>query len=86
MPRVDEILGWLGDACYFITLDIASGYLQIPMDPKGKEKTALCTRQGNFEFLVMPMGLANASFTFQTIMQLVLRGLQGQICMISNRK
>ena len=46
------------------------------------EKTAFCTRQGNFEFRVMPMGLVNASFTFQKMMQLVLSGLQWQICMV----
>ena len=46
------------------------------------EKTAFCTRQGNFEFRVMPMGLVNASFTFQKMMQLVFSGLQWQICMI----
>ena len=82
MPRVDEVLDSLGDARYFTTLDLASGYWQIPMDPKDVEKTAFCTRQGNFEFHVMPMGLVNASFTFQKMMQLVLSGLQWQICMV----
>ena len=52
------------------------------MVPKDMEKTAFCTRQGNFEFRVMPMGLVNASFTFQKMMQLVLSGLQWQIFMI----
>jgi len=46
------------------------------------EKTAFCTRQGNFEFRVMPIGLINASFPFHKMMQLVLSGLQWQICMI----
>ena len=52
------------------------------MDPKDMEKTAFCTRQGNFEFCVTPMGLVNTSFTCQKTMQLVLSGLQWQICMI----
>ena len=82
MPRVDEVLDSLGDACYFTTLDLASGYWQIPMEPNDMEKTAFCTRQGNFEFRVMPMGLVNASYTFQKMMQLVLSGLQWQICMV----
>ena len=73
MPRIDEVLDSLGDACYYTTLDLASGYWQIPMDPKDMEKTPFCTRQGNFEFRVMPMGLVNASFTFQKMMQLVLK-------------
>jgi len=82
MPRVDEVLDSLGDSCYFTTLDLASGYWQIPLKPEDREKTAFCTRQGNFEFRVMPMGLVNASYSFQKMMQLVLSGLQWQICMV----
>ena len=82
MPRIDEVLDSLGDACYFTTLDLASGYWQIPMNPDDMEKTAFCTRQGNFEFRVMPMGLVNSSYSFQKMMQLVLSGLQWQICMV----
>ena len=36
MPRVDEVLDTLGDACYFTTLDLASGYWQIQLNPKDK--------------------------------------------------
>ena len=82
MPRIDDVLDSLGDSCYFTTLDLASGYWQIPMKPEDMEKTAFCTRQGNFEFRVMPMGLVNASFSFQKMMQLVLSGLQWQTCMV----
>ena len=65
MPRVDEVLDSLVDSCYFTTLDLASGYWQIPLKPEDREKTVFCTRQGNFEFRVMPMGLVNASYSFQ---------------------
>lgn len=82
MPRIDDILDFLGDACYFNMLDLASGYLQIPMKPEDMQKTAFCTRKGNFEFRVMPMGLVNASYTVQKMMQLVLSGLQWKICMV----
>jgi len=82
MPCVHEVLNSLGDACFFTTLDLASGYWETPMKPSDMEKTAFCTRQGNFEFKVMPMGLVNASYTFQKMMQLVLSGLQWQICMV----
>ena len=82
MPRIDEVLDSLGDACYYTTLDLASGYWQIPTDPKDMEKTAFCTRQGNFEFRFMPKGLVNATFTFQKMMQFVLSSPQWQICKI----
>ena len=45
------------------------------------EKTAFCTRQGKFEFPVMPLGLVNASFMFQKM--IVLNELKWQICMIN---
>ena len=78
MPCVDDVLDSLEDACYFTTLDLASGYWQIPMASEDMEKPAFCTRKGNFEFWEMPMGLVNASYTFQQMMQLVLSGLQWQ--------
>ena len=33
LPRIDDILDTLGQACYFSTLDLASGFWQIEMDP-----------------------------------------------------
>ena len=51
MPRVDDVLESLGDACYFTTIDLASGYWQLPMTSEDMEKTAFCTRQGNLNFM-----------------------------------
>ena len=34
LPRVDKTLQSLGGACYFSTLDLASGYWQVKMDPE----------------------------------------------------
>ena len=36
LPRVDEKLESLVGACYFSTLDLASGYWQVSMDPEYK--------------------------------------------------
>ena len=37
LPRVDNILDTLGKAKYFSTLGLATGYLQIEMDPATRE-------------------------------------------------
>ena len=39
------------------TLDLASGYWQVELGPEDREKTALVTHQGLYEFNVMPFGL-----------------------------
>ena len=75
LPRIDDLLDQLGQAKYFTTLDLASGYWQIPVHHQSQEKTAFITHQGLFEFRVMPFGLKNAPAAFQRLMQTVLRDL-----------
>ena len=82
LPRVDETLDSLGGAQYFSTLDLASGYWQVEVDPSDRPKTAFSTPQGHFEFTVMPFGLCNAPATFQRLMEYVLAGLQWEHCLV----
>ena len=76
LPRIDDLLDQLGEAHYFTTLDLASGYWQIRVDKPSREKTAFVTHHGLFEFRVMPFGLTNAPAVFQRLMQKVLSGLK----------
>ena len=41
LPRIDDTLDTLGQACLFSTLDLASGYWQVQVDPKDQEKLLL---------------------------------------------
>ena len=66
----------LGKSKYFISLDLISGYWQIPIKEEDREKTAFASGlRGLFQFNVMPFGLANAPATFQRLMNLVLGDL-----------
>ena len=60
LPRIDETLDALGNAAWFTTLDLQSGFWQIPVKKSDIEKTAFATHHGHWEFRVMPFGLANA--------------------------
>ena len=46
------------------------------------DKTAFMTRQGLFRFTVMPFGLCNARTTFERLMELILKDLNWNICVI----
>ena len=77
VPSIQTSLDHLSGAKYFSTLDLASGYNQIEMDPADKEKTAFSTgRHGLYQYKVLPFGLANGTATFQRLMETIFTGLQ----------
>lgn len=82
IPNITDVLDKLGRCQYFTTLDLASGFYQVEMDPQDIPKTAFNVEHGHFEFLRMPMGLKNSPSTFQRVMDNVLRGLQNSICLV----
>lgn len=82
LPRVDEALDALGTASYFLTMDLTSGFWQIPIAEADRDKTGFLTRKGLFRYTKMPMGLTNSPATFQRLMDLVLRGMTWEYCMV----
>jgi hypothetical protein len=72
MPIIeDEIARLSGQSC-FITLDLASGYYQVPISEQSRHLTSFVTPDGQFEFNRMPFGLANAPAVFQRMINAVL--------------
>lgn len=78
LPYIDELITSVKGAKIFSALDLFSGYHQIPMNEKDVEKTAFTTKYGNYNFLVMPFGLANAPASFQREMNRILLPLIGE--------
>ena len=65
LPRIDESLDALAGSKYFSTLDLTSGYWQVPLDKDAQEKSAFATRSGLWKWKVLPFGLTSAPATFQ---------------------
>ncbi|KRX36686.1 Retrovirus-related Pol polyprotein from transposon 17.6 [Trichinella murrelli] len=81
LPRIDDTLDALSGAQWFPT-DLASGYWQVEMETRDREKTAFTTPYGLYQFKVMPFGLCNAPASFQRLMETSLRGLVGSKCLV----
>ena len=71
LPRSDEMFDLLGEAKVFSKMDLKRGFHQIRVKPEDIEKTEFNTKYGQFEYLVMPMGLCNAPSTFQSLMNTI---------------
>lgn len=75
LPVIEDCLEYLSGKKYFTTLDLKDGFHQVPMDEASIPLTAFVTPMGQFEYTVMPFGLANAPPVFQRIINRVLKRL-----------
>lgn len=78
LPRIQECIDLIGRAKVLSKLDFTQGYHQMLVDEKDREKTAFNTREGKFQWKVMPFGLCNAPASFQTFMNRILREFLGK--------
>ena len=62
LPRIEDTLDSLAQSKYFTSLDLASGFWQMKMNPESQEKTLFATHSGLYEFRVMPFGLCSSNF------------------------
>ena len=84
LPVIDDILALLGTAKFMTSLDLKSGFWQVLVSEKDKEKTAFACHRGLFEYNVMPFGLQNSPAVFSRLMEIVLEGLPFAIAYIDD--
>lgn len=73
LPLIEDQIDRLGSSKYFTSLDMASGFHQIPVDEVSTHKTGFITHEGHYEYLKMPFGLCNAPTVYQRIINNTLR-------------
>ena len=82
LPLIEECLDSLAGKKWFCTLDMNSGYWQIPIAEEDKCKTAFITKFGLFQCVRMPIGLCGAPARFQRAMHMVLGELIWDIVIV----
>ena len=82
LPRIDGLLDQVGEAKFFSTIDLRSGYHQMRIAEEDIPKTAFNTRHGHFEYLVVPFGLSNAPAAFMSMMNKVFHDYNDQFVMV----
>ena len=77
LPLPDEVQDRLAGSTIFSTLDLHSGYWQLPVNHEDQKKTAFCPGPGMglYQFRQMPFGLTGAPSSFQRLMDSVFQGL-----------
>ena len=82
VPKVDECIDAISGSKIFSTVDLTCGYFQVPVRSQDIPKTAFVSRHGLYEFTSTPFGMINSGATFQRVMELAMKGLNWQICII----
>ena len=64
LPCIEELLSWVKGAKYFLYMDLRDGYFHIPIAKEDVYKTTFSYKFGIFEYLIISLGLMNASSIF----------------------
>ena len=83
LPHICETLESLAGGAHYTTMDMNSGFWQVPMAADSKQYIAFTLgSMGLYECEDMPFGLCNAPLTFQRLMQNCLGELNLTYCLI----
>lgn len=75
LPIIDDQIDALQGAKVFTTLDLANGFLHVPVAPESRKYTAFVTTGGQYEFLRVPFGLSVGPPVFQRFINTIFGDL-----------
>ena len=86
LPDIQELIDDVGTQGFkfWCSFDLTSGFYNVPIYPDHRERTAMSTPFGTYEWLVLPMGLKNAPSIFQRNIQRIFKDLPAVRCFIDD--
>jgi len=82
LPRMDDLIDFLGDAKVCSTLDCNSGYWKLPVADENLDKTSFVCHEESYRYIRITSGLSNAPETFQRAIDMILGGLKWKSCLV----
>lgn len=82
ISRTHECIDGLGEATVFYTLNASSGYRQIEIDERDRDKAAFLSHYGLYRLTRMLFGLKNALRTFQRAADIIFASVQWQFAIV----
>lgn len=82
LPLIDEIQESFAGNPYLLKLDMQFGFHQILVAPEDREKLAFSFDGVHWQFRKVPFGLSTIPGFFQAMMNNILAGLVGKICLV----
>lgn len=76
IPKINDCLH-MRDARYFSKIDLRSGFWQVSIAKKDRDKTTFRVGDRCFRWVCMPMGMQNSPMTFQRVIDKALEGIKG---------
>jgi len=77
VPNADDLINHTAGAKIFSKFDLRSAFHQLLIRPDDIPKSAITTIFGNYEWVVMPFGMANAPSSWQAVVNSIFRDILG---------
>ena len=86
LPDIQELIDEIGtkNYKYWCSFDLCSGFFNVPILEEHRERTAMSTPLGTYEWRVLPMGLKNAPSIFQRNMNRIFKDLPDVRCFVDD--